>query len=97
MKIQQIIIAAVACVAASASFAGNVTEFTDLQFTSSKARSEVIAELKQARAQGQIARGEEATYPVYSPSASTKTVADVRKELIQSASRPRNLDYDVSM
>ena len=98
MNIKLIILAAAACVVTSTSFAGNVNQFTDLKFVSSKSRPEVVAELKQARAQGQVARGEEFSYPTYSASTSMKSRDEVRKEITRSAySRTANLDYEVAM
>ena len=84
--------------AVSPSFAASsMTEFTDHQYTSSKSRAEVVAELKQARAQGQILQGADSAYPVMTTAKSMKSRDDVRKEIIQSSVKSRTVDYAVAM
>ncbi|MBC7501885.1 MAG: DUF4148 domain-containing protein [Herminiimonas sp.] len=97
MNAKQILVAVVATIAVSSSFAATMTEFSDHRYVSSKSRAEVVAELKQARANGEPVRGEETAYPVLSTSKSVKSRADVLSEIKQSSVNKASIDYAVAM
>lgn len=98
MNTKQTFLAIAATLAVSSSFAAtSMTEFSDHQYTSSKSRAEVVAELKQARTQGQILQGADSAYPLLTTSKSMKSRDDVRKEIMQSSVKSRTVDYAVAM
>lgn len=92
MNTKQLIIAA-AVVTASASAFAEVQEFTapDANFVSTKTRTEVMVELRQAQTEGFLAFQED-TYPVIQqPDGTARSRAEVRSEAIDSAHN-RNVD-----
>lgn len=78
------LIAAVAVFAATSSaFASEWVDFSD--FKSTKTRAEVIAELKQANANGQLAGNGEFVEFRNAPVASGKSADEVRREAVATA------------
>lgn len=79
-------------------FAGDVVggdnwvEFNNI--ASTKTRAEVIAELKEARAQGLIGTNIETTYPKLPALASTRSRDEVRAEALAANKKPeRSVEY----
>lgn len=76
------LVAIMALIAAAGSAMADVAYPPEAAFTSTKTRAEVIAELKQARENGLMARSDR-DYPAAAAFASTKTRAEVIAELKQ--------------
>lgn len=98
MNAKKMMIAAAVFAAAGSAYAttditGNFEDFTNVPST--KTRAEVIAELKQAKAQGQVA-STEWVEPSTLATKSTRTREEVRAEAIQYAKTHHkiNPDYD---
>ncbi len=80
MNAKKLIAAAVVFAAAGSALADNIYPYVDhSKFVSTKTRAEVMAELNQANAAGQIARGSE--FVEFNNVVSTKTRAQVQAEL----------------
>lgn len=96
MNAKQIIIAVATAVAASSSFAVELSDFSDHKYASNKTRAEVIAELKQVQPARQVVNSAETAYPMYATN-SMKSRDEVRKEATQTAKRGRDLGFEVAM
>lgn len=88
MKVKTLIAAVTLLANAGAVFAGDVDPFVDFtHVVSSKTRAEVIAEMREAAAKGEVTRNIE--HVDFSNVASTRTREEVRNEAILAA-RSRN-------
>lgn len=81
MNVKQLFAAAIVFTAAGCAFAATASP-AETQYISGKTRAEVIAELKQARAEG-LMDYNDATYPIQTPVKSTLTREEVIADLKQ--------------
>lgn len=96
MNIRHLIFAVSAVAAAGSVFAEDIGAYVDFSHViSTKTRAEVIAELKQAQAEGLMAFRED-TYPVLQQQAGTARSRDeVRSEAIESARNRTSYERDI--
>lgn len=95
MNVKQLIAAVTVLAAAGSVFAADVTPFAEQEnFVSTKTRAEVVAELVQARANGELVAGD--TYAGNtSVTTSTRSRDEVRAEAIKAAKNQKlSADYD---